>query len=278
MDQTELRHPGGGRPLSASCGSTDRMKTWQVRRIVKHRHDIISLFFERPFDAQPGQFVEVWLPGVDEKPISISNLTGDELELTVKAIGPFTRLLLDIQVGDRLGIRGPFGRGFSVVSDTLLIGGGMGIAPLRFLAERLLRAELPHTLLFGVKTAEELMFCQIYESRPEAFLTAEDSSLALSGRVSHHFEKILAQRVVRRLAAAGPEPMLLAVRELGKKTGLPVELSFERYMKCGIGLCGHCCLDGSGIRVCIEGPVLTETELSQVTDLGLPHRNAAGKH
>jgi dihydroorotate dehydrogenase electron transfer subunit len=253
------------------------MKTWPIRRIVRHRHDIISFSFERSFDAYPGQFVGLWLPGVDEKPISISNLTVDELELTVKAVGPFTRRLLEVQEGDRLGIRGPFGRGFSFVPDTLLIGGGMGIAPLRFLAERLRRAELPHTLLFGVRTAAELMFRETCENHPDAFLTAEDGSLQLSGRVSDHFEKILDHRVVRRLAAAGPEPMLLAVRELGRRFGLPVELSFERYMKCGIGLCGQCCMDGSGIRVCIEGPVLTEAELSQVTELGLPHRNAAGK-
>jgi dihydroorotate dehydrogenase electron transfer subunit len=70
--------------------------------------------------------------------------------------------------------------------------------------------------------------------------------------------------------------MLARILEIADERDIDVQLSFERYMKCGIGICGQCCLDGSGIRVCVEGPVLRREEIRETTEIGLPHRDATG--
>ncbi len=126
-----------------------RMRTFKVVRVVEHTPLLKSFYVEAPFAAEPGQFVNLWIPGVDEKPFSISDLAGGLLELSVKAVGSFTHRLMAVRVGDWLGIRGPLGRAFRLEDDSVLVGGGIGFAPLRFLARRLRDAGLRHRAVRG---------------------------------------------------------------------------------------------------------------------------------
>jgi dihydroorotate dehydrogenase electron transfer subunit len=250
------------------------MQTLRVSRVVEHAPGLTSLYLPALFDVEPGQFVNVWLPGVDEKPFSVSALSGGSLELSVKAIGTFTRRLAAIAEGDWLGIRGPCGRGFTPVADSVLVGGGIGVAPLRLLAHTLAAKDLRHHLLFGVKSRADLIFPADYLTQAE--LWSDDGSLGARGLVTDGLRALLERERPQVIYGSGPEPMLLQVRQLARQHQIPVQLSFERTMKCGFGICGQCCLDGSGIRLCVDGPVLTEKELALVTELGLPHRRASG--
>ncbi|MBN1944842.1 MAG: dihydroorotate dehydrogenase electron transfer subunit [Bradymonadales bacterium] len=256
----------------------DAMRTVRVKAIVEHGPGLKSFLLDGPIEsAAPGQFVMLWLPGIDEKPFSISDLGEAGLEISVKAVGPFTRALMEVSVGDYLGIRGPFGKGFRLADRTLLVGGGIGVAPLRFLYREMGRLRLSAWLVVGVRTAADLIFPDYFRSLPDCLIVSEDGSIGETGIVTDVIDRIIDQAGTTRLAAAGPEPMLVALRDLGERRGLKVELDLERYMKCGIGLCGLCCVDGSGVRLCVEGPVLSSAELRGVTDLGRPHRDATGR-
>ncbi|MBI3038030.1 dihydroorotate dehydrogenase electron transfer subunit [bacterium] len=179
--------------------------------------------------------------------------------------------------GDFLGLRGPFGRGFTPSENGLLIGGGIGIAPLRFLAHLLKREKMKPELLFGVNSSSDLIFNAHYQGSPRCTLVSRDDSFPNQGFVTDFIEEIVEKRKIAKIFSAGPEGMLIKVREIAIRSGIPYELSLERYMKCGLGICGQCCLDGSGLRLCVEGPVLAEKEISQITELGKPHRKASGK-
>lgn len=253
------------------------MKTYPILDIVTHAADLKSFYLPLlPQPVSPGQFVMLWLPGVDEKPFSVSNILPDRMEITIRAVGPYTTALLQSLPGQYLGVRGPFGNGFTLIDRTLVVGGGCGVAPVRYLAKALEASGMSHRLVVGTRTAQDLMFREEYLHAGTDVAT-DDGSLGHHGLVTDLVRPLLAQGHYRCLAASGPEPLLLALRQLGLEHNVPVQLSFERYMKCGIGICGQCCMDGSGIRLCVEGPVLSEEQLAGITELGLPHRDATGQ-
>ncbi|MBI5543251.1 MAG: hypothetical protein HY901_05145 [Deltaproteobacteria bacterium] len=126
-----------------------------------------------------------------------------------------------------------------------------------------------------MNSSADLIFPADYQG---AALASEDGSVGRRGLVTSLLEEMLESGPrPRAVYGAGPERMLLAVQELVTRFEVPFQLSFERYMKCGFGLCGQCALDGSGVQVCTEGPVLERQDLEGVTDLGQPHRTASGR-
>ncbi|MBI5511864.1 MAG: dihydroorotate dehydrogenase electron transfer subunit [Deltaproteobacteria bacterium] len=251
------------------------MRTFRVAKVTTHAPGLVSLYVEQTYPITPGQFVNLWIPGVDERPFSVSDVKDGLVEISVKALGPFSRRLVEVRRHDWLGVRGPFGTGFTAAEHGLLVGGGIGVAPLRFLDRVLAAQGLSRRLLFGVKSAAELIFPAAYAGTAE--LWSDDGSLGERGLVTQGLERALAAAAPRVIYAAGPEPMLLAVLRLARAHQIPAQLSFERAMKCGFGICGQCCMDGAGLRVCVEGPVLTDLQLHQVTDLGLPRRGPSGR-
>jgi dihydroorotate dehydrogenase electron transfer subunit len=259
---------------SGELPMADMMKTYKIQRFHRHNEGIISLYFDFPAPVPPGRFLEVWLPGLDEKPISASGMVDGLLEITICGVGPFTSAIMDCKVGDRLGLRGPFGNGFKLCENAVLVAGGMGIAPLRALAMTLVSQGIQPDLYIGAKTARDLIFHSWFEAL-EAKVVTDDGSAGHHGLVTHLLPKALPPKTV--IYGCGPEPMLLALKAYAQSLGLDYQLAFERYMKCGIGICGQCCMDGTGIRVCTEGPVLGPAQLAGVTELGLPHRGPSGR-
>jgi dihydroorotate dehydrogenase electron transfer subunit len=255
---------------------SNEVRTFPLRRIYEHGPGVKSFYFDRLFDVRAGQFINLWLPGVDEKPFSVSNLTAEEMEISIKAYGPFSKAIMDVSPVAYLGVRGPFGNGFSLHNNALLIGGGIGIAPLRLLARELKDAGMRFATLLGAMTAHEIIFAEDFNNSAPTYLTTDDGSLGVKGRVTNLLKEVIEKERIEYIYAAGPEIMIVKVKELIDPLGIPYEFSMERYMKCGIGICGQCCLDGSGIRLCVEGPVLNNAELKQITELGKPHRDASG--
>ena len=256
---------------------SDLMHTYPIRKIVEHGPGVKSFYFEQPFDIKAGQFINLWTPGVDEKPYSVSAIVDDYIEISVKVFGPFSKDLMTRQVGEYLGIRGPFGNGFTLHNQALLIGGGIGIAPLRILSMELQKHHLRHVNLLGAAVGYEIIFADEFEKAAKTYLMTDDGSKGEQGLVTRHLLEIINKEKIEFIYAAGPEIMFVKVKELIDSLNIPYEFCMERYMKCGIGICGQCCLDGSGIRLCVEGPVLNKEALEQVTELGLPHRDASGR-
>ena len=238
----------------------------QVTRIVsvadespEQRTFVLDLSLE----AEPGQFVMVWLPGVDEKPFSLVH--DDPVTLTVARVGPFTAAVHALGAGDRLWVRGPFGHPFSLPEapldcsplsqcPILLAGGGCGVAPLYFLAERARAAGWSVTMVIGVRSAADILFVERFESLGvQVVVSTDDGSLGRKGLATDTAAELLALADYQGLYACGPEPMLDAVERLAHSRKLPAQLSYERYMRCGFGVCGSCVR--AGWLVCRDGPV-----------------------
>jgi dihydroorotate dehydrogenase electron transfer subunit len=226
-----------------------------------------TLVLDRRLDAQPGQFVMAWLPGVDEKPFSL--VRADPVTLTVARVGPFTSTLFALGGGDRLWIRGPLGQPFTLppyatpdseeqpsspISNLLLVAGGYGAAPLHFFAESARDVGWQAAVVMGAQTAADVIFARRFAALgARVVITTEDGSLGERGLATHAADRLLTEEANWALYACGPEPMLDAVEALARAHQVPAQLSYERYMRCGFGVCGSCSRDGW--LVCRDGPI-----------------------
>lgn len=238
----------------------------QVARIVERRDEtprVRTLTFDLSMPGRPGQFVMAWLPGVDEKPFSL--VRARPVTLAVARVGPFTEAIFGLEAGDRLWLRGPLGTPFRLPASgpagsgqaagaLLLVGGGYGIAPMGFLAERAREAGWDVDVVIGARTAADVFYVDRFAAMgARVQVTTEDGSLGEDGLATDAARRLLDQKVYHGLYACGPEPMLEAMAGLGLHQRLPVQLSYERYMRCGLGVCGSC--SRQGWLVCRDGPV-----------------------
>lgn len=220
-----------------------------------------TFFFKWNLDFVPGQFIMVWIPLIDEKPFTISYTQKDVVGISVLRCGAFTTALHKKKVGDLIGIRGPYGKGFGLQtsSNSCVVGGGIGMASLATVVDRLNDV----TVIHGARTASEI----IYQKRFQGMkLCTEDGTIGFKGTTVDLLAELLKKQQFTKVYTCGPEKMMHKVVELCKDHGIDCEVSLDRYMKCGFGICGQC--DCSGQRVCIDGPVFNTTELSKMEDFG----------
>ncbi|HTP57609.1 MAG TPA: dihydroorotate dehydrogenase electron transfer subunit [Spirochaetia bacterium] len=233
---------------------------FRVKEKIQENSRTVSFVLDGSLPCAPGQFAMLWLPGVDEKPFSISG--NDPLMFTVSQVGPFSEALHALCPRDTLWVRGPFGRGFSPGSGkVLLVGGGYGAAPLAFLARALLTPGSGSSVeaALGARTAKDLLFIQRFqEMRVPVHAATEDGSEGTTGLVTEVVQRLLKGGCFTRVHACGPEGMLEALEEVCSRAGVPAELSYEAYMRCGVGLCGAC--EHGGRLVCMDGPVFSVGE------------------
>jgi sulfhydrogenase subunit gamma (sulfur reductase) len=238
----------------------------------------------RPFGHKPGQFVQVSITGIGEAPISVSSspTRGDYLELGVRKAGTLTGAMHELKAGDVIGLRGPFGTFFDTEAmkgeDLLLISGGCGLAPMRALIQYVQdrRDDFGKvTVLYGAKSPDDILYkdeliewqnsdnlvCQYtVDNVPQG--TCWDANVGLITELIPPLQIDVPKTVA---VIVGPPVMYkFVIRELNSK-GVKDEniiVSLERYMKCGVGKCGHCTIDH--LYCCIDGPVFS---LNQVAGL-----------
>lgn len=227
-------------------------------------------------DAEPGQFVMLWLPEIDEKPFAVASPA--PLTVTVARLGPFSTTLHGLEVGDRVGWRGPYGTGYRLHEDrsALLVAGGYGAAPLYFLATRAVERGIPTSVAVGARRALDLLYLDRFsELGIDVIIATDDGSVGYRGYVTEFVARALEKDPPSTIYACGPEMMLVALQKLCRERNVPGQFSLERYMKCGFGICGQCALDD--LLVCQDGPVLTAEQLEGVDDFGRRHRSATGR-
>ncbi len=224
----------------------------RVNRVIRHTPKISTIEFKPAVAAYPGQFVMVNVFNYEEIPLSLSSSN----TLTVKAVGETTSALVDMQPGEKLGLRGPFGRPFTPGSRPLIIAGGIGIAPVRFLYHYLQKCGSDVQLIYGAKTREELLFVNEFDN---AIFATEDGSFGLESTVVEVLKELDLTHY-DRICCCGPEEMMRAVYEMLGDAAVKAEFSLERYMRCGVGVCGSCVLE-NGLRVCADGPIFRGSEL-----------------
>ncbi|MEM2946827.1 MAG: dihydroorotate dehydrogenase electron transfer subunit [Candidatus Bathyarchaeia archaeon] len=241
-------------------------------------------FRDRPCaKAKPGQFLMLWIPGVDEIPLSIFDTNEREglVSVAVKKVGEATGALHSKKVGDIIGVRGPFGNSFTPSTGRILmVGGGIGVAPLSFLAKELASSKKARiTVVIGAKTKSELLFLkELRELCGEAnLLTAtEDGSYGVKDVASNLAEAVLAREKFDTVYACGPERMIRKVFDQCEKCGVFMEASLERLMRCAMGICGSCVI--GRYRVCRDGPIFNTEQLRRVkNEFGLWKRDFNGK-
>lgn len=223
-----------------------------ITEIAEETPKVKTFTLDSRLDAQPGQFVMVWRPRLDEKPFSL--VSDDPATLTVAKVGSFSGRLHELEVGDRLWIRGPLGRGFDIRGDrVLLVGGRYGVPPLAFLASRA-TGITRKVAVIGARTKNELFFEDRFAaSGCEVMVVTEDCSAGEGGVCTDIAEALLSEERFDAVYACGPEAMLDEVEEICRQRDIPGQLSKEAYMRCGLGVCGSCQRDG--LLVCVDGPV-----------------------
>ena len=230
-----------------------------IREIRTDNYRTKTFVLDACWPATPGQFAMVWLPRLDEKPFSLVN--HDPVTLMITAVGPFSRQLHALHPGDRVWLRGPLGQGFAVPSTQrriALVGGGYGVAPLYWLARtQLARGVRLHSII-GARTAQDVLYAPHFAGldgdQHTLHVATEDGTQGQNGRVTDLLAPLLAAGEIDGIYACGPHGMLAALAQLGKQHQVPQQLSWEAYMRCGIGICGACEHDGRVL--CLDGPVL----------------------
>lgn len=239
---------------------------------VERQGDINIIRFDENLDCRCGQFVFAWVPQVGEKPLSIAS--GSPLTLAVRAVGKVTSAICSLQVGDHLLIRGPFGKPFDLHDNAILVGGGVGIVPLRFLAESIKNP----TIILGAARAEQLIFAEEFTRFGKTILATDDGSVGIKGTAVDALQDYLEKNDIKNpvFYNCGPEKMMLAACQVQQKMTAKqnIHLCVERHTCCGVGLCGKCALDG--YRTCVDGPTLTLNMLEPDTAFGRYHRLPSG--
>lgn len=256
-----------------------------IRKIVRETAYVNTYVFHHRLNSRPGQFVNLWIPRVDEKPMSIAYDKGDEFWLTIFSVGIMTKKLAIMKVGDFVGIRGPFGTHFQYDpgDHLILLGGGYGAAPLYYLASQAVVKKCSVDFILGARSKEHLLFAgRIRKLGPKVQLhiATDDGSIGHKGYNTLVLEQVLRDRKAvknKKIISVGPELMMKKSSDMAFAAKISCQVSVERYMKCGFGVCGNCCVDDSGERMCIEGPVVDHLKARKMKDFGVYHRDRMGR-
>lgn len=235
-------------------------------------------------EAKPGQFLMVWIPRKEEIPLSV--MVSDLLHhaaITIRKNGLASTSLFNKKVGDKIGIRGPYGNSFSVREtnkNIVLLGGGTGLVPLVRLLKKLSKLELIITVIIGARTKHELFFIDLAsnmlkEKTHNLFISTEDGTMGSKGYPTDVLHDLIKNNYpIDFIYTCGPELMMKKTFDLASAKKIPIEASIERYMKCGIGLCSSCSINDK--LVCVDGTVFDSLQLSKLTEFGRCYRDKAG--
>ncbi|GAH16072.1 unnamed protein product, partial [marine sediment metagenome] len=208
----------------------------------------------------------------DFLPMSISNVNGNVIEITVQKIGEGTATLFGLKEGDSIGIRGPFGNAWNCedASNILIVGGGMGIAALTSVIESLKKNNKNLFAAIGAKDKSSLIFGdRITLQIPNTQYTTDDGSIGKKCFVTDIIEDIIDKNDIDLILTCGPEVMMKQVLEIAELKKINIQASLERKMKCGVGLCGSCCIgEENNVPVCKDGPIFDSTQLRKFSKFG----------
>jgi dihydroorotate dehydrogenase electron transfer subunit len=262
--------------------SVKEIRVVEVAKVTKECEDVTSLWFRDEFTrmSEPGQYLMVWLPGVDQVPMSVSMVDHDGLSrISVRVVGEMTRRLSELKAGDKVGISGPFGRGYRVEGKSpLVVAGGSGSSSVVPLVKELISKGFKPTVVIGARTESLLIFIDELRSLvgDKLVISTDDGSRGYRGYASTLAAELMEAEGCDSVYTCGPELMMAKVFDSSDKKGLPVQASLERYIKCSVGLCGACAI--GPFRVCDDGPVFDTEMLRVVSDeFGFSKMDPSGK-
>jgi dihydroorotate dehydrogenase electron transfer subunit len=264
----------------------DRLRTVIIEQIIEETPTVKTFIFKDKISskARPGQFLMIWVPRIEELPMSVMVCDRKEYAaITIRRLGLGSTALFDKKVGEVLGVRGPYGNQFKIRKNNkkvLLIGGGTGLVPLLRLTTILNEAKVNTTLIIGARSKQEVFFEKkandlLDKTKHKVIISTEDGSYGIKGNATDAMSLIIMKEKFDTVYTCGPELMMRKVFDIGSANALSVQASLERYMKCGIGICASCCI---GDRlVCKDGTVFNEKQLSVMTEFGKTYRDKSGR-
>ena len=261
----------------------DIPKAIPIKKIIEETPYVKTFVFEHTLHSLPGQFVNLWIPRVDEKPMSIAYDGGKEFWVTIFAVGPFSKTMHRLIVGDLVGVRGPYGKPFTFKKGGRLVmmAGGYGAAPLYNLTVRAVKAGCTVDFVVGARGKEHLLYLnRIKKLGPSVKLhiATDDGSVGRKGYNTFILADLLEEsKKIDCVYACGPELMMKKVSDMCFADKVNAQISIERFMKCGFGVCGQCVVDGTGERTCVEGPCVDNAHARKITEFGKYHRDRTGK-
>ncbi len=209
-------------------------------------------------NSLPGQFVSIKCRDLTlRRPFSVAKVYDDNtFDLIYKVIGQGTQYLTGLKDGDTADFIGPMGNSFSIENkNSLLIGCGVGIAPIVYMAQILEKRGIKHNCIIGTKSSIDIELCN------KSYNLTEDGSCGLKGRLDHHLEGIITETQAEKIFICGPNPAMRYATDIAKKHNLEIEVALEKVMACGTGVCMGCVIEvlenGEKLqrRVCRDGPV-----------------------
>ncbi len=243
----------------------------KVLNVEKVGEDFFILTYESFFnekDIVPGQFVSIDA-GKDfflKRPFSIFDANEKKISVFIKVVGRGTKSISNIGEGEEIKVHEVLGKGFSLCEkeNAALIGGGIGIAPLYFLAKRLMKKNTKVSLFYGGRNKKDILLKGKFENLGcDVFVSTDDGSMEYKGTALDRFKLEFEKNRYERIYACGPKEMLKGVSEFSLDNKIECELSVEEVMGCGFGVCMGCAvLTVNGYKmVCKDGPVFKSTEL-----------------
>ena len=220
----------------------------------------------------PGQFAEIRIDGSTttflRRPISINFVDKEKNEVwfLVQLVGDGTRKLATVKEGDVVNVVLPLGNGYTLPQENapvkpLLVGGGVGTAPMLMLGATLAKMGYKPTFLLGARSSKDLLQLDEFQKLGDVYMTTEDGSMGEKGYVTQH--SILNAQKFDMIYTCGPKPMMMAVAKYAKANDIECEVSLENTMACGVGAC-LCCVENTDeghLCVCKDGPVFNIKKL-----------------
>ena len=257
-------------------------KIVEITEISDETPTIKTFKFDWDFESlgkpNPGEFLMIW-NFTNEKPMSISQINDNELAITVKNIGEFTSQLHDLKPGDKIGVRGSYGSGFDDSfkgKKIIAIGGGVGMAPINAIAS-FLAENNEVSVISAAQSKDELLFLDsLHDIGVNVYPCTDDGSFGFEGFATDCLLDLLEESTFDYGFVCGPEIMMKGIYDILEDSGIPAQYSLERYMKCALGVCGQCCVDSEGWRICVEGPVFENDKIERITEFAKYRRDASG--
>ena len=236
---------------------------------INEKYVLIRLTDDKPLPEMiPGQFVEIKVEGSQttflRRPISIHYVDREknELWLLVAVVGQGTRAMASLSAGDTMNLVLPLGNGFTISArKTLLVGGGVGVAPLLYAGKAIREAGGEPVFLLGARSAKDLLEIERFRAIGRVLTTTEDGSDGERGFVTDH--SVREKETIQMISVCGPKPMMVAVARKAREKNIPCEVSLENMMACGLGAC-LCCVENTtdgNVCVCKEGPIFSTDKL-----------------
>lgn len=254
----------------------------RIEKVIDETPTVRTLIFSDDVmsNVLPGQFAMVWIPGVNELPMSVM-ITQEKgkAAFTIRKYGQASTALYNTRAGQLIGVRGPYGNSFDIKDGKLLlIGGGTGLVPLMRLL-KFLKPTNDVTMIMGAKTRAEVFFEDfatklLGDKKHQIIVATEDGTYGKKGLVTDVMDDLCQSTKFDAVYTCGPELMMAKVVQIATSKEMFVQASLERMMKCGVGICGSCCVNDD--LVCKDGTIFDGVHLLSKSEFGHSHRTKSG--